>query len=342
MKPLLILLSLLTTSWTLHAEQVVNVYAWGGIIPKIVIQQFEQDTGIKVHFSTYDSNETMMAKLRASKQPIYDVVLPSAYFVERMRKLNLLTQLDHQQLPNLNFLSAEFQNQDYDPENQYSAPLIWGATGIFYNKKWVKNPPKSWKDLWQNQWKNKLMLLDDSRDTFASAMLFLHHSPNDRNPVHIEQAFQALIKLIPNIKLFTTEGIQAIMIDEDAISGIAWNGDAYKANKENPNITFVYPEEGFVIWIDCLAIPHNAPHSKEAYAFINYLFKPEISALIAQKEGHAITNEVGKNLLPEMTQKNQMVYPSQDILKRGIVQRDVGESVLRLYNDYWQTLKLSF
>lgn len=329
-------------SFDAFTASVVNVYVWGGEIPKQVIQTFEQETGIKVNFSTYDSNETMMAKLRASKQPIYDVILPSAYFVDRMKRQHLLTTLDHQKLPNIKHIDARFTQDAYDPNNQFSVPLIWGATGIFYNQKWVKTPPKSWHDLWAHHWKKKLMLLDDSRDVFAIAMLFLHHSPNDINVKHIHQAFQALLALVPNIKLFASESIQAIMIDEDAIAGSAWNGDAYKAHKENPNIQFVYPDDGFVIWIDCLAIPINPPHPEEAYAFINFLLEPRIAASIALIEGHAITNQQGKKRLPATIKNNLMVYPSQDILKHGFVQRDVGEDALRLYNQYWQELKLSF
>ena len=327
---------------TSFASKIVNVYAWGGEIPKSVIQQFEQETGIHVNFSTYDSNETMYAKLRSSQQSIYDVILPSAYFVERMQKQGMLTQLDHSKLPNVKHIEPRFTQNEYDKDNQYSAPLIWGATGIFYNQQWVKQKPGTWSALWDTRWRRQLMLLDDSREVFAMALMSLHYSPNDTDPTHIHAAYQKLLTLIPNIKLFGSDGIQAIIIDEDAIAGSAWNGDAFKAHAENREINFVYPDDGFVIWIDCLAMPINAPHPDEAYRFINYMLKPETAAKIATIEGHAITNSTGKQLLPETIRNNETVYPNEKTMSRAHVQRDVGEETIALYNKYWQDFKLAF
>lgn len=335
-------LSLLLLSTSLLASNVVNVYAWGGEIPRQIIQSFEKKTGIKVNFSTYDSNETLYAKLRANQQSMYDVILPSAYFVERMRKKGMLSKLDPTKLSNKVNIEKPFTHNDYDNGNHYSVPLIWGATGIFYHQQKIKHPPSSWRALWQMQGHEQMMLLDDSREVFAQALLSLHYSPNDNNPKHILKAYRALKRLSPHIKLFSNDGVQAIMIDEDALYGSAWNGDVFKAQAENPHIQFVYPTEGFVIWIDCLAIPINPPHPEQAYQFINYLLSAQASAQIALKEGHAITNHAGKQLLPEHIRNNPIIYPSTTILKRGYVQRDLDDETLALYNQYWQALKLSF
>ena len=332
----------LLISNTLFASKVVNVYAWGGEIPKQVIQQFERETGIHVNFSTYDSNEIMYAKLRSSKQSIYDVILPSAYFVERMQKQGMLNKLDHSQLSHLKNLDPRFTQDDYDKGNHYSVPIIWGATGIFYNQHWVKQAPQTWKSLWDKRWRGQLMLLDDSREVFAMALMSLNYSPNDTDPAHIQAAYEALLTLIPNIKFFGSEGIQAVIIDEDAIAGSAWNGDAFKAHAENKHINFVYPEDGFVIWIDCLAMPVNPPHPDEAYQFINYILNAKTAAKIAMIEGHAITNGEGKKLLPSRIRNNTMVYPTDDIMKRAHVQHDVGEATIALYSQHWQNLKLAF
>ncbi len=186
------------------------------------------------------------------------------------------------------------------------------------------------------------MLLDDSREVFAIALMSLGFSPNDQDPRHIEAAYKQLLQLVPNIKLFASDSIQAIIIDEDAIAGSSWNGDVFKAQAENNKIGFSYPDDGFVIWVDCLAIPVNPPHPQEAYQFINFMLNAEISAKIALKEGHAITNARGKALLPEKIRTNEIVYPSDTILKHGHFQRDLGEGVLALYNRYWQQLKLAF
>lgn len=324
------------------SSAVVNVYVWGGEIPKAVIQQFEHETGIKVNFSTYDSNETMYAKLKASQRAIYDVILPSAYFVERMQKQGMLHPLQHSQIPNIKNLDKRFNNNGYDPGNQYSVPIIWGATGIFFNQNGVQHPPKSWSELWDKKWSKQLMLLDDSREVFALSLMSLGFDPNDTNPAHIKMAFEHLLQLVPNIKLFASESIQAIMIDEDAVLGSAWNGDTLKAHFENKDIEFVYPTDGFVIWVDCLAIPKNPPHLKEAFQFIDFILKPEVSAQIALKEGHAIANAKGRALLPGVIKNNPMIYPSDAVMAEGQFQRDVGEDALSLYNRYWEQLKLAF
>lgn len=342
MKKRLLLLLLWLFSDTLFADTVVNVYVWGGIIPKTLVQQFERETGIKVNFSTYDNNETMYAKLRANRQSIYDVVMPSSYFVERMKKKGMLTRLMHDKLPHLSNIDPLFNNSDYDKGNHYSIPLIWGATGIFYNKQLVKLAPTNWQDLWDKRWVAQLLMLDDTRELFAIALMSLGYSPNDTSSKHIKKAYQTLLRLTPNIKLFASDSIQAVMIDEDAMLGSVWNGDAYKAHTENKDIGFVYPKDGFVIWVDCLSIPTHSPHLKEAYAFIDFMLKASSAAQIAQLEGHAIANTKGVSLLPAMVRNNPMVYPTEETLKRGIFQRDVGEDRIALYNQYWQQLKLAF
>jgi spermidine/putrescine transport system substrate-binding protein len=342
MRFIILLTSLLLSNILLAADKIVNVYAWGGEIPSSLIKAFEHETGIHVNFSTYDNNETLYAKLHASQQPIYDVIVPSTYFVERLQKQGFLAKLDHTHLPNIKNIDPIFDNKTYDPGNQHSIPFIWGATGIFYNQHWIKSNPKAWHDLWNKSWRHQLMLLDDPREVFALALLSLGYTPNDDNPEHIKQAYLKLRQLTPNIKLFASESIQALIIDEDAIAGSAWNGDAYKANLENPDIQFVYPEEGFVIWIDCLALLDKAPHPDEGYAFINFMLNAENAKKLALSEGHAITNKAGKALLPEALQSNPMVYPPETILKHGVVQRDLSEETLALYSTYWQKLKFSF
>lgn len=326
----------------LLAKPVVNVYVWGGEIPRSVIQQFERETAIRVNFSTYDSNETMYAKLKASNKTIYDVILPSAYYVERMKKSGMLMALNSEQLPNRINLDKRFVNNDYDPGNRFSLPLVWGATGLFYNHEKVHSPPTDWPELWNKKWRHQLMLLDDSREVFAIALMSLGYDPNDNDPKHIEEAYHQLLNLVPNIKLFASDSIQAIIIDEDANLGAAWNGDAFKAKAENNSIDFIFPKSGYVIWVDCLAIPQNPPHPAEALAFINFMLRPEISLQIAIQQGHAITNAKGQALLPRALRENNMVYPNEDVLQRGHFQRDVDEQTLQLFNRYWEELKLAF
>lgn len=327
---------------TLIAAPSLNIYGWGGEIPMELIWKFEKETGIDVHFSTYDSNETMYAKLRANKHPIYDIIVPSSSYVERMKNQGLLTPLDHSLLPNIVNIDPIFTSNTYDPNNNYSIPLVLGSVGIFYNDYWIKNPPKSWGELWDSRWANQLLMLDDARDVFSIALLSLGFDPNNKDSAQIKEAYQILLRLVPNIKLFASDAIRSVMIDEEANLGMSWSGDAPKVSAENSRVKFIYPKEGYVLWVDCLAIPINPPHLKEAYQFINFMLNAKNSSQITLINGYAITNLPGKKLLPKQIQNNPAIFPPRNLLKKGYFQRDVGEAATEQYNQYWEEFKLAF
>lgn len=323
------------------ATKVINLYSWTDVIPQTVLSQFEQETGIHVNSNTYDSNEVMYAKLKVSKQPMYDVIYPSSFYVARMKKLGLLHPLDHKKLSNLKYIDPYFLDKKYDPRNRYSVPVGWGTTGIFYNKSQISSPPMGWNDLWEKRWRNKLLLLNDPREVFTMAMFALGYSPNDKDPTHIKQAFDKLLELAPNIKLFASENVQSILIDDDAFLGLAWSADVYKSQIENKTLRFVYPKNGFVIWVDCLAIPSNAPHLEEAYQLMNFLMRPDVAAKMALTLNSSTTNLDGKAQLPDNIKNSPLLYPSRELLRAGVFQQDVGEETIALYNAYWERLKLA-
>lgn len=319
----------------------VNVYAWSGVIPDFVIRQFENETGIKVNFSTYDNNETLYAKLKTNRYAQYDVIEPSSYYVDRMRQQNMLEKLDFDQLPNLRNINPDLMHQISDPKGEYSIPFIWGITGIFVNSTEF-NPLTihTWNDLWDERFKNKLMLLDDAREVFSIALLSLGYSANDTNPDHIKEAYLKLKTLLPNIKLFNSNAIISILIDEDAMIGMSWNGDLYKAQLENQKLYFIFPSDGFVIWVDNFAIPKNAPHRENAYRFINFIMRADVAKAIALDNNYPTANAAAQKLLPEEMRDNAMIYPPHTILKRGEFQKDVGDTAMGLYEKYWEQLKM--
>lgn len=319
----------------------VNVYLIGGEVPQSLIWAFQKETGIKVNLSTYESNEALFAKLHANRKNIYDVILPSSYFVERMKHYNMLTPLDLKKIPNIKNIDPFFFDNPYDPHYQYHVPLVWGSTGIFYNQRWIARPPTTWQDLWSPTLRNQLMLLDDMRDVFSMSLISLGYDPNDVNPQHIEEAYQHLLQLVPNIKLFASNAIKSLIIDEEANIGTVWNGDIEKARAENSHIRFVYPKEGGLLWVDCLAIPKNAPHLEEAYQFINFLLRPESGADIILKEGYTSTNLASRDLLPPAIRNSDIIFPDKRILAHSYYLRDVGEKTVDLYNTYWERLKLA-
>jgi spermidine/putrescine transport system substrate-binding protein len=322
------------------ADNTVNVYTWSGVIPTAAIQQFEKETGIKVNFSTYDSNEIMYAKLRAGKNPGYDVIEPSSYYVDRMRQQNMLETLDKTLLPNFHNLNPSFLNQIFDPNNSYSIPFIWGITGIFLNKDyWAPHSIKRWSDLWESKFAERLMLLDDSREVFGMAMCTLGYSVNDKNPEHIQQAYLKLKEILPNVKLFNSAPI-SLLIDEDATVGMVWNGDLFKASRENTQLDFVFPQDGFVMWVDSFAIPKNPPHRENAYKFLNFMLRADVAKSVALDNSFPTGNLAAQKLLPPEIRNNPTIYPPQSVLRRGEFQKDVGEEALALYEKYWERLKM--
>lgn len=340
MKKWLILFSILFFSQAIADDNVVNVYAWAYYVPNRVIQLFEKQTGITVRLTEYNSNSTLYAKLKADPHIGYDVIIPSSYFVTRMRLQGMLHRLNHSKLPNAKYFNPSLLNRHFDPGNQYSYPYLWGTTGIVINKKYYKKSQlENWKDFWRPKYKNELMLLNDVREVFGMALISLGYNGNDTNPQHVKQAYEKLRKLLPNIKLFNSNAEQNIYIDEDARVGMGWNGDIYSARRENDHLEFIYPKDGFMMWIDCVAIPKYAPHLNNAYKFLNFIMQPKIAALIASIDGYSTPNLQAWQYMPPDMRDSAILNPSKKTLQRGQLQIYIG-SANNLYEKYWELLKL--
>ncbi|MCD6046618.1 MAG: potD [Gammaproteobacteria bacterium] len=340
-KILLFCLSFFIINAFANDEKVVNVYNWSDYLPDEVLQQFEKETGIHVNYSTYDNNETMYAKLKANPDVGYDIVVPSTYFIDRMRREKMLQPIDKKRLVGLSNMNPALMNKSYDPGNNYSIPYLVGSTGILYNDLFYPiGSINAWKDLWQEKYHDRLLLLDDVREIFSMALLVLGYSPDTTNPEQIKAAYQKLQALLPNVKLFNDEAVKAIYIDEDATIGMVWSGDAFGAQQENPHLHFVFPKEGYVLSQDSMAIPANAPHLANAYRFINFILRPEIAAKIAAGTGYSTPNAAAMKYLPEAMRNSEIMYPNAKILARAHFQMDVGDAADD-YEKYLEQLKLS-
>ena len=321
-------------------ENVVNIYNWSNYISTEVLKEFTQETGIKVNYTTYDSNETLYAKLKANPHTGYDVIVPSTYFVDRMRRQGMLQALDKSRLSNFKNLNPALLNKPYDPGNHYSIPYFWTTTGIVVNTRvHAPNQFQHWADFWNPSHRNQLLLLDDVHEVFSMALLVLGYSPNDTEPEHIRRAYLKLKQLMPNIRLFNNDGVKALYIDEDLSVGMGWNGDIYQASQENKALDFIYPKEGFVVSIDSMAIPIGASHLNNAYIFINFILRPDIAKKISLAIGYATPNLAAYKLMPKSILNNPIIYPDSKVLQRSVVQTDVGAAE-RIYQKYWELLKI--
>lgn len=319
-------------------EKVLYVYNWSEYMPDSVLKNFTKETGIKVKYSTYDSNEAMYAKVKTIGTSSYDIIVPSTYFVNKMSRENLLVKLDKSKLPNYKNLDTKLLSKPFDPNNDYSIPYLWGSTGISYNANLVKEPIDSWKNLWNSEYKKSILLNDDMREVFGMALKVLGYSSNSTNPKEIEEAYLKLKELLPNVKMFYSESQKQVYLNEEVKLGMNFNGEGFMANEENEAIKYIYPKEGALLWIDSLVIPKGAKNIDNAHIFINYLLKPEVSKIISEEIGYPSPNVKTLELLDEKTRNNRTIYPNEDDLLNSEFQIDVGE-VLPTYEKYWEKLK---
>lgn len=333
-------LSLLMLGCTLFGEEkVLYVYNWSEYLPQKVIKQFEKETGIKVKYSTYDSNEAMYAKIKTDKKSSYDVIVPSTYFVSKMSKEGLLSPIDKTKVPNFTNLDPKLLYKSFDPKNDYSVPYLWGTTGMSYNSSLLpKGSVTSWADLWNPKYKKSVLLTDDLREVFGMTLKVLGYSANDTDPKHIEEAYKKLQTLRPNVKVFNSESPKQVYLSEEVKLGMNFNGENYMANKESPDIRYVYPKEGIMVWVDSLVIPKNAKHKANAHAFINFILKPEIGKTISEEIGYASPNTAAVKLLPKSVQTNRIIYPTAQDLTKSEFQTDIGSAV-KVYEKYWERFK---
>lgn len=333
-------LFLLTASFA-QGEKVVNVYNWSGYIPNSVLVKFEQETGIRVNYSTFDSNEMLYDKLKSDKNIGYDIVVPSSYIIQRMVQENMLQKLDYSKLTNVQCLDSALLNKDFDPGNQYSLPYLWGTTGIIVNKKvFSEKDVQQWTDLWQPKFYHQVTVIDDMRDVFGMGLISLGYSINDRDPDHIEQAYLQLKNLMPNVLAFAASGSQQLYVNEDSDLGMINSGDAMMVLAENSNYAFVYPKDRQMVWIDNMAIPAKAPHLANAYQFINFILRPDIALMVSEGVGYSSPNKAARQRMSKAEQADPILNPSQQQLSHAEVEADIGLPANRLMLKYWELLKL--
>lgn len=317
----------------------VVVYNWSEYIPQDVLDDFTKETGIKVVYSTFESNEAMYAKVKLLRGKSYDVVVPSAYFVEMMRRDRLVQQLDHSRLPNIVNLDPKLMDQDHDPGNKYSIPYMWGAVGLAYNTKYVpEGSMNRWNHLLQPQFKGKIILTDDLRDAFGLALRARGHSVNTREPTEIRNAYDFLVQLKHSVRVFDVTAIKQALISEEVWIGPIWNGDFLVAQEENDKLTYVFPEEGAVLWVDSFTIPVGAENLDNAYTFINYMLRPDVAKRCIEEFKYSSPNLKAIELLPEKLRNNPILVPGPAQLKHAEFITGVGEA-LSLYEKYWEQLK---
>ena len=337
----IIALSLMTFAATnaLAARQVV-VYNWSEYIPESVQEKFTKETGIELVYSTYESNEVMYSKLQLQKNSGYDVIVPSAYYVAKMAKEKMLLPIDKTKISHFKQLNPSLLNKEFDPNNQFSVPYLWGSTGIGVNSNEI-DPASvtSWKQLFDKKYAKQLLLTDDLREVFHIGLVLNGHSPNSTNPDEIKQAYELLKTLMPNVLTFNSDAPREPFLAGDVNLGMIWSGEAVMAQEEDEAIQYIYPSEGAIFWADNFAIPAGAQNVEEALIFIDFMLRADNAAACVEEIGYATASKAALELIDEDTRNNPAIFPSEETINAGYFQNDVGEA-LETYNKYWELLKV--
>ena len=277
---------------------------------------FEERYNVKVKYRTYDSNESMYAKIKNGGAD-YDIIIPSDYMVARLISEGLVEKLDFSNIPLFETnVMDNFKNPDYDPTNEYSVPYSWGAVGIIYNKEVVKEEVKSWSILWDEKYKDNILMFNNSRDAFMVAQTMLGYSQNTTNKDEIKAAADKLSEQKSVVQGYYMDEIYDKMINEDAAIATYYAGDALVMMEENENLAFAYPEEGTNRFVDAVCIPKGSKNKKYAEMYINFLLEAEIALANSEVTGYCTPNSAAFELLDDETKNNKIMYPDDEYLKK--------------------------
>lgn len=315
------------------SENVVNVYNWGEYMDKTILEDFEKETGIKVKYDTFVTNEDLYVKMKKGGDA-YDVIVPSDYMIERMIKENLIQPLDKSKISTLDNINPDLMNAPYDPESKYSVPFLWGTLGIVYNKNNVSETVDSWDILWKEEYKNKIVMLESSRDSIGIALIRLGYSINTKNENELEEAKKLLIEQKPLVLAYQVDQTKDMVIGEETDLAVMYSGDAYDAVRQNENLDYVVPKEGSNLWFDSMVIPTNAKNVENAHKFIEYMGRPEVAAKLANYVGYSTPNIKARDLLEEDMKNSPIVFPELDKLNNLEVFNDPGDTII-LYDKIW-------
>lgn len=322
-------------------KSTIYFYNWGDYIDPEILNDFEKESGYKVVYETFDSNEAMMTKVEQASTS-YDLAVPSEYTVEIMKEKKLLKALDHKKIVGLDNIDERFLNQSYDPENKYSLPYFWGTLGIIYDtRKYSEEDVSSWKKLWDPKFKNEILLYDGARETLGIGLLANGYSINTTDEKILREVKDDLKGFMGNVKATLADEIKMYLAGGEASVGITFNGDAAFALSKNKNLAYTIPEEGSNIWFDTLVIPKTSKNTEGAYALINYLLKPEVAAKNADYIWYSSPNKNAKKLINKKALQDNTLYPKNETINNLEIFENLGQKSRILYNDLFLELKLS-
>lgn len=319
------------------SKGVVNVYNWGEYIDTNLISQFETETGIRVNYKTYESNEQMYSVLKQGGVS-YDVVIPSDYMISRLIDEDMLEPLDFSKIPNYSLIDDSLKGMAYDAQNKYSVPYMWGTMGIIYDPT-VVGEVDSWSAMFDEKNSGNILMLDNSRDAMAIALKYLGYSMNTTDENELNKAFELLKQEKPILQGYVMDQIFDKLESGEAAIGAYYAGDYLTMHEENPNLKFCFPKEGTNVFVDAMCVLKNAENKDNAEAFINFMSGTQQSMANSEFIGYTSPNKEVKSLIDVDDLTKSIMYPDDATLAKSESYVNLPQETLDYYDTMWVKLK---
>lgn len=299
----------------------INVYNWGEYISNgedgsmDVIAEFEQQYGIKVNYTNYETNEEMYNILKNSGSS-YDVIIPSDYMIHKLIEEDMLEEINFDNIPNYKNIMDEYKNLDFDKENKYSVPYSWGVVALVYNTEMVEEKPDSFDVLWDESYKGNMLMFNNSRDAMAIAMKLKGIDPSIVTKEDVDTATAYLKEQKPLLKKYVMDQVFTEMEGDQAALAPYYAGDIAMMMENNEALDYVLPEEGSNLFIDSMCIPKTSKNKELAEKFINFMLEAEVAKANAEYIGYSTPNQAAYDLLDEDLKNNELIYPPQEYLDK--------------------------
>lgn len=323
---------------TTSGTNTLNVYNWGEYIDPEVITMFEKETGIDVVYDEFEMNEEMYAKIETGAVK-YDVVCPSDYTIQRMIEADLLAELNYDNIPNIKYIGGDYLKsaESFDPGNKYAVPYTWGTVGILYNKTMVDEPIDSWSAIFDEKYKNNILMINSVRDAMGIALKYLGYSLNSTDKDELEEATNLLKEQKPLVQSYVVDQVRDKMIGNNAAIGIIYSGEAIYTQRENPDLEYVVPKEGSNIWIDGWVIPKNSENKENAEKFINFLCRPDIALLNFEYITYSTPNTAAREMIEDEAIRNSTIaFPDSETISNLETFKYLGDEMTAYYDDKWR------
>ncbi len=320
----------------------LHVYTWANYTDDTLNREFTKRTGIEVVVDIFDSNESMLAKMQAGGGGAYSVLYPSDYMVQTMKDLDMLMELDHSRLQGLENFFDQWQDPVYDPNNQFSIPVVWGTTGLLYNQELATPPPKDWSYLWENKQalSRRFTMMDDPRETLGATLKSLGYSYNTTDPKQIEEAYNRLAELKPAIASFLSYGYEDGLLGGDLAVVMAYSTDALATIQEDKKLNYVVPASGASLWTDTMVIPKTAPNPDAAYQWLNFHLEIDIAKQLVELLSNSTPNKAVYEKLSDDFRNNTILFPSPEVLAKCEGIAPIGEAA-EIFDKFWTRITAS-